>query len=388
MITVKAKLGYYKKKDGTSPIVIYVYSFAERKKHYINTGLSVQKDQWSERLGQVKKSHPLSKKINRIINGHIIEVQSKMMDGCSVSDLREGRVDRTDFVAYLEKYISNNEVLKPGTLKKYRTTLRRLRDFLSSRSRESLPFSVITPVWAYEFIDYLSGQGVGPHGKRNMLNVIKKVMGVAYKDGTHENQDYERIKIDRPKSPEKIYLTEEEMEAIYQLDLSSNPSLERYRDCFYLQFLLFMRHSDVGRIERSMMIQVKGKKYIRFESEKTEIKAVVPLSDRAYRILEKYNWNVQTCNQTLNKEIKRIAAMAGINDRVREGKKFGAKSSFVTTHTARRSAATNALLKKMRLKEIADLGGWNDLSTLDIYLRADLMTTAENVSDHDFFNRD
>jgi len=60
----------------------------------------------------------------------------------------------------------------------------------------------------------------------------------------------------------------------------------------------------------------------------------------------------------------------------------------VTTHTARRSAATNALLKKMRLKEIADLGGWNDLSTLDIYLRADLMTTAENVSDHDFFNRD
>ncbi|WP_425420903.1 phage integrase SAM-like domain-containing protein [Phaeodactylibacter xiamenensis] len=387
MVTVRAKLGYYKKKDGTSPIVIYVYSYTERKKHYINTGLSVQKDQWSERLGQVKKSHPLSKKMNRIVNGHIIQTQAKMMDGCSVSDLREGRVDKTDLVAYLEKYMSNNEVLKPGTLKKYRTTLRRLKDFLFSRSRERLPFSEITPTWAHEFLDFLSGEGVGPHGKRNMFNVIKKVMGVAYKDGTHQNQDYERIRIDRPKSPKKIYLTEDEMEAIYQLDLSSNLSLERYRDCFYVQFQLFMRHCDVARIERSMMIEVKGKRYIRFESQKTDVTAVVPLSDRAYRILEKYNWNVKTCNQILNKEIKRIAAMAGVNDVVREGKKSGTKSSFVCTHTARRSAATIAHLNGMRLKTIADLGGWKKLSTLEVYLRASVMTTAENVSDHSFFKR-
>ncbi|HMQ59190.1 MAG TPA: tyrosine-type recombinase/integrase [Flavilitoribacter sp.] len=45
---------------------------------------------------------------------------------------------------------------------------------------------------------------------------------------------------------------------------------------------------------------------------------------------------------------------------VSERKKTGPKWSFVTTHTARRSAATNLYLQGVSLKMIAELGGWGD----------------------------
>ena len=52
------------------------------------------------------------------------------------------------------------------------------------------------------------------------------------------------------------------------------------------------------------------------------------------------------------------------------------KWSFVTPHTARRSAATNLYLQGVSLKMIADLGGWGDDGTLRVYLRASGLDTA------------
>ena len=53
--------------------------------------------------------------------------------------------------------------------------------------------------------------------------------------------------------------------------------------------------------------------------------------------------------------------MAGINAKIFQEGKNAPKSSFVTTHTARRNAATNLYLDGVSLKMIADLDGWTDL---------------------------
>ncbi|MCB0653995.1 MAG: tyrosine-type recombinase/integrase [Saprospiraceae bacterium] len=55
---------------------------------------------------------------------------------------------------------------------------------------------------------------------------------------------------------------------------------------------------------------------------------------------------------------------------------MGPKWKFVTTHTARRSAATNLALQNVNIKIIADLGGWTDIRTLRSYLRASGLDSA------------
>ena len=97
----------------------------------------------------------------------------------------------------------------------------------------------------------------------------------------------------------------------------------------------------------------------------------------ALAIRKRRNFNLAgDTNQEANRKLKTIAATAGIDEMVSEGKKTGPKWSFVTTHTARRSAATNLYLQGVSLKMIADLGGWGDEGTLRVYLRASGLDTA------------
>ena len=77
--------------------------------------------------------------------------------------------------------------------------------------------------------------------------------------------------------------------------------------------------------------------------------------------------------------------MAGIHTSANEGDRSGPKWKFVTTHTARRSAATHLALQGVNLKIIADLGGWEKIETLRSYLRASGLDSAEVAKDLDFF---
>lgn len=59
---------------------------------------------------------------------------------------------------------------------------------------------------------------------------------------------------------------------------------------------------------------------------------------------------------------------------------------LVSTHTARRSAATNLVLDGVNFKTVADLGGWHRLETLQIYLRCSGLDTAIVAKDIAFFH--
>ena len=63
------------------------------------------------------------------------------------------------------------------------------------------------------------------------------------------------------------------------------------------------------------------------------------------------------------------------------------KWTFVRTHTARRSAATNLAMGGATLDFICKLGGWKKLETLEKYLLATRMEVAKVVAEYDFFFR-
>ncbi len=80
------------------------------------------------------------------------------------------------------------------------------------------------------------------------------------------------------------------------------------------------------------------------------------------------------------------AALAGINTNMASGGDgITPKSALVTTHTARRSAATNLLSDGVPISEIMQLGGWKNEATLRHYLLAGGIQLAKLSADRAFF---
>lgn len=142
-----------------------------------------------------------------------------------------------------------------------------------------------------------------------------------------------------------------------------------------------MRFSDACK--KDGVFSSNGRKFYQYTSQKTKVQTVVPLSPAALQIMEFYDFSFNfTANQVANRNIKKVAALAEINQTMEEGKP---KHELVTFHTARRSAATNLRLQGASLKTIADLGGWKDVKTLIVYLRASGLDSARLASELEFF---
>ncbi|HVW99216.1 MAG TPA: site-specific integrase [Candidatus Babeliaceae bacterium] len=136
------------------------------------------------------------------------------------------------------------------------------------------------------------------------------------------------------------------------MDLSGNSSPEKIRELFLIGCYTGLRYSDYSTLTTD---KIKGG-FIRGIQIKTGDPVTIPLHDAVIRILKKYPNGLpkSSSNQKTNKylkdvgkeiprlkaEIEKQFAKAGEKKRV----KFK-KWELLTTHTARRSLATNALLE-------------------------------------------
>lgn len=377
-MTIKAILWTYgKRSDGSCDIKIYCYP----PKKYHTTGINVQPKHWDKAKGRVKKTHPS----HQILNARIEGMVNKYTQQAHTPPKSE-----TCLVAFLELFIQEAEdglhPLKPGTVRKYRSTLTRLQQYQQMTNKTTVPLVVCDLQWHAEFCRWLAKYGdcTAP-GLTKHTKVLKRVLKVARSRELHQSRAYEDFPTTN-KQPKKIYLREEEIQAIQDLDLSDFPHLDRERDRFLVSYYLPMRFGDSQRIERANAYQENGRWYYRYVSEKTEVPVIVPIKPVALEILIKNNWQLHNdYNSESNRHIKTIAAMASINEPVTEGGRTAPKWRFVTTHTARRSAATNMALAGVQIEIIAKVGGWTRIAQLRTYLQASGVDIARVAADLEFF---
>jgi integrase len=181
---------------------------------------------------------------------------------------------------------------------------------------------------------------------------------------------------------ENIYLTQEEIERFALVDCIGREDLKRERDRFMVSYYLILRYGDSIRIRRDRFFDRDGVTYYRNEAQKTGTVSYVPVKPRALEILTRYGYDLSgDTNQEANRKLKQLGALAGINSNV-DGKP---KWQRITTHTARRSAATNLMLAGVELNQIAQLGGWKSEKELRRYLKASGLDLARQVSMNGFF---
>ena len=270
---------------------------------------------------------------------------------------------KVNFFGFFEKIIAqsqsgvrmNLQTGKPimdNTIRTYVTTLRHLREF-GTAARKKIDFNDITLSFYSEYTEYLmktaklSTNTIGKH-----IQIIKLIMNEAMEMGFNNNIAHKsrRFVVLRENS-DSIYLNKDELREIELFDLSRYPKLERVRDLFLVGCFTGLRYSDYSILKpeniRDGLIEIT--------QVKTNDPVVIPVHDTVARIMAKYGGQLprSLSNQKTNDYLKDLGEMIPclskevIRSFTKEGRRQQTrheKWELLTTHTARRSFATNEYL--------------------------------------------
>jgi site-specific recombinase XerD len=312
-----------------------------------------------------------------------------------------------DFLSFIEFYIdqcnkglirnSKGLLLSPGTVRSYGMTKVILKKYSANR-HEKLTFDSINMDFYNDFVEYLN-KAEHQRGKYKpnvigkFIKQIKAFMRYAYENHYTQNREFERkgFKVFK-EDVETIYLNEEELEALYNLELSNGES--HVRDAFLISCYTGMRYSDIDRLDVSKHVDFE-KNIITIITQKTNVKVVIPMNTIVLNILKKHNYQapqVQS-NQATNRVLKVICEQAKIDSPVTIMETSGGvrkentypKYKLVTSHTARRSFATNAFKRGVPTLSIMQITGHKTETSFMRYIRIDKEENAKSLQTHGFF---
>ena len=331
---------------------------------------------------------------------------------------RPGNVETENFNQYVERYVeeakSGKRLTSNGNTKmKFRYgSLRVLQGFKLSWELfcegKQYGFEEINIDTYNAFIDFFYDRNCGANYIGKHIKTWKTIMRKAREEGLHKNSDIE-LKAFKTLSEEtdNIYLTEGELKAIFELDLSdsavlkkvrpdmaSNKQLRESRDVFLVGCYTAQRYSDYKRICKDMIKIINGIKFVEILQQKTGIKCLIPLRPEADKILKQYDYTLpKTLEQHVNRNIKDIGELAGITEIINREKNKGGKIvktkvpkfKMIMTHTARRSGATNMFLAKIPTLQIMKITGHKSEREFLKYIKVSQEETAIILGTHSYF---
>ena len=296
-----------------------------------------------------------------------------------------------DFIEQSKERInpSSGKKISSSTLKKYGTCFNCLKHYSEYRKKE-IDFDDVDLNFYTDFTRFLSKEkkhATNTIGKQ--IAVLKNFLNEATDRGLNNRYDFKshKFKIITEES-EAIYLNEVELKMLYKLDLSKNSRLERVRDLFLIGAHTGCRFSDYDAICKE---NIKDG-YLRLEQIKTGNRVIIPVHPVVKSLLEKYEGKLPRVisNQKFNKYIKTVCEKAGINSNesktiTKAGRKETTKSQkfdLVSSHTARRSFATNLYKSGFPAISIMQITGHKSERAFLKYIKVTPEEHAEMLQEH------
>ena len=279
------------------------------------------------------------------------------------------------------------------TIDSYKACRRNLREFEQWRGLR-ITFDNIDLDFYYKLVNYLiEEKNYAKNTIGYCIKELKLFLNEATERGLNTNMAFKsrKFKVLR-EDAENIYLTEQEIDDIYNLDLSNQPPrLDKVRDMFVLACNVGLRISDLKRVNSSNIKE----KTINIRTQKTGELVVIPINSRVREILDKYDGAMPPAysEQKFNDYIKELGELAGIDDPTNKSMtKAGSvatetkpKYMLITSHTARRSFATNAYKNGVPTIAIMKITGHRSVKTFLNYIKIGKEENAEQIANHPFF---
>lgn len=293
---------------------------------------------------------------------------------------------------FIEERSEEGKGYSPNTLKKYKVVYNGLAKYLKQSRKKYLNYDDIDYNFYTNFVSFLfSWEEINSKNTVSVyITTLKLVMKEAQMRGYHNNNKYRDFRGLSEKS-EAIYLSNEEIHQLWKLDLSTNKRLERVRDLFLMGCETGLRFSDFSTIGEENIKEVDGVELLNITQQKTGDVVIIPLKPIAKAILKKYDNKLPRAisNQKMNLYLKELGQMASIDEMVslyKGGKQIVEKKyNMISTHTARRSFATNAYLARVPSIAIMKITGHRSEKNFLRYIKVDSLQSALNVASHPFF---
>lgn len=354
--------------NGTALVQIEAYLYGKKK--YFSTAIYLTPEQWDKKHRQVK-NHPNAIKLNKHIREYVAKMEAIELDRrnagkpFSLGILAEMLQGKTfySFTDFMQKEIENSNDA-PATKIMKRTTLSTLRAF-----RKDVLFDEVDYNFLSDFELFLKERGLTANTRRKYFCHIKAYVNRAIDKGFFDLNRYpfRKFKAKAPQ-PERCYLTPEEVKRIETLYISDdNAHLKKVVDMFLFSCYTGLRFSDAYAltVDNIHTIAADDVRLI-ITMQKTKEPIQLPLSFlfkgkpleilNRYTILNKNRIFQGLTNQYVNRCLKEIAKLAGINKQV-------------TFHTARHTAATCWLDAGISVTTVQKLLGHQKIQTTQIYAK-------------------
>lgn len=429
---------YLKKAEASGKSLIYLQYFINGKKLTFSFGQSIELKNWDKKKQRVKSNkittadgkHSLNDMLDnleRICNKtYNEELKNGIPQVQTIKTALENFVNQKDttgkptlyelvdrFIANEIKYKGKNK--EDNTIKAYKSTLVHLKEFEAIK-KYRIDFDTITLSFYYDFISYLENRATkykakiaavraGEKKKRPIVDLkantigkyISKIilfMGEANELGYTTNKEYLSKKFAVPKEEtDAIYLSEKDIEKLYRFNYGNNLRLDRVRDLFVFGCFVGLRYQDYSSIKPSNIVSIDngngGTDYmLKVLTEKTGELVYIPCHPFVLEIFEKYGNNANKLpasisNQNFNEYIKDACKEAGLNDKGRlldEPEKEAWEC--VSSHTARRSFATNYYLDGFPTIDLMKITGHRTEKAFLTYIKVSKLDTAKRLSEH------
>lgn len=437
------------KKEGMTPL--YMRIKIEGKPVWVNLMLNVEVAKWNmvassekkisnllDRLGYSKKIFDIEFAIKDLRRRHRLtkETVSSAIDSVVLAErratlskneaLREKYIERccngfkTTLIDYVDSAVNGTRrhsygdsfsVHSKQILKQFK------RIMLNYLDMHPFDWADINKPIVDNFIAYLEDYGYCKSTIERYMGAFHAFVLYAEQQGWHTNTrakgfiKYAPARDDEMKS--KIYLSKEEIQAIYDMKLTGFD--EEVRDVFLIGCYTGLRYSDLSRITESCVGEtVSGTPVIRIVQKKTKSPVIIPiLDDNLIVLLKKYDYNVPKINDvSLNRNIKNTlevlshtvptlakkertiltlterrmekeARAKGYEPFEYDEEGFPVKERWemVSLHTARRTFITNVYLSgKFSVEFMMKLSGHKKYDTFKKYVRLSLDEYADDIA--------
>ncbi|PKH52452.1 site-specific recombinase [Tenacibaculum sp. Bg11-29] len=375
------QLRSYKKLNNTQAIRLRL-STSSKDSQYIDTKISVMKNQWDHKKQKIKR-HPLEDKFNAILNALQIEIQSIYFKNKGVSAKRLLQVyiglkgiDQESFLDFYQTKIDEMKLKnKIRSAKTYQNYYNQLKKYSSS-----LSFSDVDHNFMHSYDIHMLKKGNSVNTVSNNLRAIITVGNRAKEAGLIEVNKASGYKLNY-KNVEKETLTLEEIQKIIDLELEDRyKSLIISKDLFLFCFYTAgMRFSDMSKLKWNNIVENEIVYTMSKSKERVGAVRRIPLNPKSIAILEKYkNKNstfvfpvlygfdnkkpeeienrIMTKNNNYNVAIKNVAKRCGIDKKI-------------SMHVGKHSFADYAVKQDVNLLIISKLLGHSRLTTTQHYLK-------------------
>lgn len=212
----------------------------------------------------------------------------------------------------------------------------------------------ISKIRLAKFVSFLNGK-LAKSSVKTYCAMMKSVFNI-YNEEVKLPKGYEDILSVKKDVSQNTWLNDSEIERIIAY-IPANDTERLVKNQFIMGCVTGARHSDYMNFTRENVV---GERLV-YVSIKTHIQAEVPLSKVVERLIAEnemfYIAGKEVSDPTFNKTIREICRKLGMNERLklyRAGEFVeGAKYEFISSHTARRSFATNLYLRGADLYAIS-----------------------------------